>query len=141
MRNVDRRLHNSDLRNWLKLDTLPRPSYKGTMTPTMHRLARVTLNGKEYMDVFHEEHSGFVCFQHRRPKDSEWIHPQYNIVRSISHDLCISPSKIVANQIMVFDQKERHGKAYDTDIYECTWSDFACDKLVLHVNITALICV
>ena len=110
-----------------------------TKTAIMHRLARVTLNGTEYMDVFREENSGLVRFLHVRPKVTDWVHPKYNILRSICQDLGVPPSLIVVNQIMVFDQKERHGKAYENeaDIYDCTWSDFACDKLVLHMNVTA----
>lgn len=38
----------------------------------------------------------------------------------------------VADQLMVFDQKMRHGKAYEAwEIYDCDWSDFACEKQVL----------
>lgn len=42
----------------------------------------------------------------------------------------------VADQLMVFDQKMRHGKARDAwEIYDCEWSDFACEKQVLQFRI------
>jgi len=46
---------------------------------------------------------------------------------------------ISIDQIMVFDQTERHGKAADErlmrEIYDCEWSDFACEKQVIHFNV------
>jgi hypothetical protein len=38
---------------------------------------------------------------------------------------------------MIFDEAERHGKAAPeqllTDIYDCEWSDFACEHQVIHM--------
>jgi hypothetical protein len=102
----------------------------------MQRLARVTIGDKGSIDVFWEDSLHRVIYVY----DTIWIsRNDSNImdgVRSIlNHDLTIS-------QIMVFDQKEFHGKVYDhldTDIYDCSWSDFACDKLVLHFKLDKII--
>jgi len=61
-----------------------------------------------------------------------------NIIASIAHFMNCEAHQLCADQIMVFDRKE-HGKAADDalklDIYECEWSDFACENQVIHLNV------
>jgi hypothetical protein len=61
-----------------------------------------------------------------------------NIIASIAHFMNCEAHQLCADQIMVFDRKE-HGKAADDalklDIYECEWSDFACENQIIAFNV------
>ena len=64
-----------------------------------------------------------------------------NIMKSLSTFLPYRYYQLLAEEITVFeDQTLSKSTAADTtlefDIYSCDWSDFACDKLVLHMTIT-----
>ena len=105
------------------------------MQPTqdmMQRLARVTIGDKDSIDVFWNVDLRQVIYM----QDNTWsVRNDSNIIDGICS---ILHQDLAASQIMVFDQKEHHGKVYDhldTDIYDCFWSDFACDKLVLHFKL------
>lgn len=63
-----------------------------------------------------------------------------NIMKSISKFLPYKHYQLLAEDIFVFeDQTLKTGRTADEylefDIYHCDWSDFACDKLVIHMNI------
>jgi hypothetical protein len=73
--------------------------------------------------------------------DKLWHSPQDdgNIIEQVAMYLGCESYYLCADQIMVFDKAERHGKAADDklfkDIYDCEWSDFACENLVIHFNV------
>jgi len=102
------------------------------MTPTriptpdmtyLQKLAIVNVNDVETLDFFWSERTRQVVIN-KRGKKAWYAMNDGNIIES----LCS-----VEDQLMIFDQKMRHGKAYETrEIYDCEWSDFACEKQVLH---------
>lgn len=102
------------------------------MTPTriptpdmtyLQKLAIVNVNDVETLDLFWSEGTRQVVIN-KRGKKAWYAMKDGNIIES----LCS-----VEDQLMIFDQKMRHGKAYEArEIYDCEWSDFACEKQVLH---------
>lgn len=73
-------------------------------------------------------------------KDSEWfIQPDGNIVDALCYFLPFHHYQILLENIVVFeDQSLKDGKFADqyalSYIYDCEWSDFACDKMVLYMD-------
>lgn len=72
----------------------------------------------------------------------EWyLQKDGNIMESIANFVPGSTGEsLVATELFVFeDQTLRKGKAatepLQSDIYDCEWSDFSCDKLVLHMTV------
>jgi hypothetical protein len=117
----------------------------------MQKVGRITAWNEGCLEVFWNPETREILVHEmgwfsRFPKPpvmeelSLWHAPQSdcNIIQSVAMYLGCLPNDLYADQIMVFDQKEHHGKAdkhLDTDIYNCDWSDFACDGLILHFNV------
>jgi hypothetical protein len=60
------------------------------------------------------------------------------IVDTVACSLDAPSSRVTLTKLMIFDEAGRHGKAAPaqllTDIYDCEWSDFACEHQVLHLE-------
>jgi hypothetical protein len=60
------------------------------------------------------------------------------IVDTVARCIGAPSARVTLTNLMIFDEAERHGKAADaqlfTDIYNCEWSDFACEHQVLHME-------
>lgn len=104
----------------------------------MQRLARITRRDNDFLEVFWDSEHRQVIYK----QDNSWlVTSDSNILEGVCSLMRrpeLEPHHLIADNIMVFDQKGHHGHAYDhltTDIYDCDWSDFACDGLVLHFNV------
>jgi hypothetical protein len=74
------------------------------------------------------------------PSEDTWfIQSDKEIMDSLCHFFPYHYYQFVVDRILLFeDQTMSHGKTsteLQSDIYNCCWSDFACDKLVLHMDI------
>ena len=112
------------------------PIYEHDMT-SLDRLARITFWNKPLLEVFWNpstQQTFFLC-------DSKWFvrDGDSNIIESLCFFLGkAEPHQVIADSFMVFDQAEKHGRAHEEmlmGIYDCVWSDFACDRLVFHLNV------
>ena len=105
----------------------------------MQRLARITRRDNAFLEVFWDNDHRQVIY--KQASNSWLVTDDTKIVDGICRLIQrpeLQSHHLVADNIMVFDQKEHHGRTYDhlvTDIYNCDWSDFACDGLVLHFNV------
>lgn len=115
--------------------------YEPDMT-SLDKLARITFWNKSFLEVFWNPVTHQIFFANRNQHHSKWFAQDEDskIIDSLCQFLqVVKTHQVVADSFMVFDQSERHGKVYATDsllhIYDCDWSDFACDRLVFHLNV------
>jgi len=125
----------------------------------MQSLGRITAWSSGCLDVFWNAATRKVWIHERAPlskyEQSESAaqeaqpEPQWHceddgkIVDTVARFLSVHHTEeIIFDQIMIFDEAGRHGKAADErlllDIYDCEWSDFACENQVLHLNARCL---
>jgi len=107
---------------------------------TMRKLARITFQSRRFLEVFWDPDTRNVILHNA----SSWYSiKDENIFTTLCRFLTGPPKvhHLVADRLMVFDQSEdpANVRIYDDmpfTIYECEWSDFSCDDLVLHCNFT-----
>jgi len=114
----------------------------------MQKLARITASNKDCMNVFwtpdRRIRIQYVGRLHDlwKSEDLWYEEADGNIINTVATYLGCLPHVIYADQFMVFSTIDgrQHGKAYDLvrDIYDCEWSDFACDNLVIHFNVRTI---
>jgi len=61
------------------------------------------------------------------------------IVKTIGRHIgALCETEVILTNLMIFDESGRHGKKAPvqllTDIYDCEWSDFACEHQVIHMQ-------
>lgn len=114
-------------------------------------VARVYYDSNKYIDVFwrsatrqvvlHVTNCAAYYDPEQEPQGETWfIQNDGEIMDSLCYFLPHHYYQFLAENIMVFeDQKmEEYGPADSrllTDIYSCCWSDFACDKMIIHMYI------
>ena len=127
--------------SFLSSFTIPIPEPKDLS----QKLARVTWYHKGDLEVFWHASSRQVIFhatgEFCADAHNEWfIQPDGNIIESLSRFLPCNSHRLLVNSIFVFAGKQ--GKAANEqlcqDIYDCEWSDFACERLVLNMNAEVL---
>lgn len=69
--------------------------------------------------------------------DEWWVYEDTNICESLAWFIPEHPTQLLFRYIFLF--RGNHGKLADdklhTDIYDCDWSDFACEKLSLEFDV------
>jgi hypothetical protein len=111
----------------------------------LRKLATITHRNNGGLSVFWDENSRYVyfhvtshAFQRKGFVDEWWFQEDGNICDSLADFVDEIPSEIYFNNIFLF-RKPGHGKAADDqlmlDIYDCDWSDFACEKMSLEFNV------
>jgi len=107
----------------------------------LQKVARVFC-GSSDIEVFWQNATTQVIFHitNPRPEDSGWfVQTNGNIIDSLCYFLPFHYFQFVATNFFLFeDQTLQRGKSADhliTDIYDCEWSDFGYDKLVLHMGV------
>lgn len=118
----------------------------------MQSLGRITAWSNGCLDVFWNAATRKVWFHESIPlsnyerwaraeaQESDWhCEDDGKIVDTVARFLGVHyTEEVIFNNIMIFDEAGRHGKAADEqlllDIYDCEWSDFACENQVLHFN-------
>ena len=116
------------------------------------KLARIHIGGQGLIEVFwryttqqailHITSESSLVDPELEAETQYWfVQTDGNIMKSLSKFLPYGYYQLLAEEISVFeDQTLSKSTAADTtlefDIYNCDWSDFACDKLVLDMRIT-----
>ena len=116
------------------------------------KLARITTSDDGVIEVFWLADTRQVVFHlsnvasladpevYAENNSSSWfIQDDGSIIDSLCYYLPFHYYQILFNKIFVFeDQTLTRGKAatvaLESDIYDCEWSDFACEKMVLHMD-------
>ena len=118
---------------------------------TLQKVGHVSAWNVECLDVYWRAHDRtiIVCELTQMDNDSHnlvgpdalYERGDGNIIETITEFLPRVPQQLSIEHIMVFD-RHGQGKAADEtlkrEIYDCTWSDFACDNLVVHFNVCDL---
>lgn len=104
----------------------------------LSKLATITHTHEAGLTVFWDSELRRPLFHTVGNNEYEWWTQDVdgNICQSLSHFLPVS----ILEDIFVF-KKPGHGKAADKqlqyEIYDCEWSDFACEKWYLEFNVWA----
>ena len=114
-------------------------------------LARVYYDSDKYLDVFWRNETRQVVIHlmnyaaYHDPEQEEmgetwFIQNDGEIMDSLCCFLPYHYYQFLAHNILVFENQTmaEYGAAdsrLHTDIYSCCWSDFACDKLVIHMDV------
>jgi len=114
-------------------------------------VARVYYDSNKYIDVFWRSTTRQVVFHltdcaafydpEQAPQEETWfLQNDGEIMDSLCYFLPYSYYQFLAENIVVYEDQtmECYGDADSDlvqDIYSCCWSDFACDKLVIHMYI------
>jgi len=118
----------------------------------MQKVGFVTAANNGCLDVFWNSATRKVWIHERAPLKFEqfesaaqeaYPEPQWHceddgpIVDTVARCIGAPATRVTLTNLMIFDEAERHGKAadarLDTEIYDCEWSDFACEHQVLHM--------
>ena len=117
----------------------------------MQSLGHITTWNNGYLDVFWSPATRKVWIHERAPlsnfesaaqeaqPEPQWYcEDDGKIVDTVARSLGVSATRVTLTNLMIFDEAGRHGKAAPahllTDIYDCEWSDFACEHQVLHMD-------
>ena len=114
------------------------------------KVARIDYDDDGVIEVFWERKTSQALFHltnirslsdpEEEDGSSSWfIQDDGNIIDSLCYFLPYHFYQILLSNIFVFeDQTLSKGKCatveLESDIYDCDWSDFACDRLVLHMS-------
>jgi hypothetical protein len=116
---------------------IPIPEPKASLQKVAH-----LFSGSSDIEVFWQNRTAQVifCVKNNRPEDSGWfIQNNGNIIDSLCYFLPFHYFQFVVTNLFLFeDQTLEKGTSADdliTDIYDCDWSDFGYDKLVLHMGV------
>ena len=124
------------------------------MTPTfpisapiqpLRKIAMITHKNKPGLSVYWDDNSRYVyfhvtsnAFKRKGFRDEWYFQEDGNICDSLADFVHEIPTEMYFTNIFLF-RKPGHGKAADDqlmfDIYDCDWSDFACDRLSLEFNV------
>lgn len=106
--------------------------------PFLQELSVVTFVDQFRLHVYWDSSSRQAILQ--TPKG--WFAtPNCNIFDTLGLVFQVQPHRFVAKSIKVFDamlQPWVTGEEINLYIYDCLWSDFACDKLILHMTVHAI---
>ena len=103
-------------------------------------LSLVTYKGKIILQVFWDAvlHSPIFKIEGANNEVQWFLQKDGNIVQSI-YDFLPNRKYAFLDIFLFKDQSMKHGKCANKqlnhDIYKCEWSDFACDKMVIHLNL------
>ena len=95
--------------------------------------------------IFHITNEASLVDPELEAETQYWfVQTDGNIMKSLSKFLPHRYYQLLAEEIFVFEDQTlsaENGKLADkkleSDIYNCDWSDFACDKLVLYMTLIA----
>jgi hypothetical protein len=110
-------------------------------TPDMtclQRVAYVTFLNEKFLEVFYTPTTNEYILYYNSRWFSMW---DENIFYTLSRFLREKPNQLVATDILLFDKNMLPAKMYSdihTNIYDCEWSDFACENLFLDFNVFPL---
>jgi len=103
-------------------------------TIPLHHLAHITFWGRDLVDVFWSDDGPLVFYQ---VEDQWFVDDDCSVLKGVSKILRARPYHLVADEIVVFTFMNSNVDCPELTqtIYDCTWNDFACDRLVLHCNV------
>ena len=108
----------------------------------MHKVATVTYCMRPGLEVYwNPDTRRFYCHLTNPvydPAETWFDFVDANIFDTLSLFLHADPDEFVVRNLFLFD-RPGHGRAADdallANIYDCEWSDFACDKLSLEFDV------
>ena len=116
-------------------DFKPTPCYFINGFPEQIRKVASVTTADSQLNVYWDDETQTVLYQF---ENNWWYSKDSNILESVAY-FCGVPSSLVRfSGLFVFDMPGK-GKAADNEvqvgIYECDWSDFACEKLYLEFEV------
>ena len=117
---------------------IKRRSNPTTMNPDMTQLKKVgsvTVCKKDHLDIYWNplRRTTIICDEQDFYETCE-----DNITASLAKFMMCESYQLCADQVMVFDYAGNYLKAGEDlklDIYDCDWSDFACENQIIAFNV------
>lgn len=103
-------------------------------TIPLYHMAHITFWGRDLVDVFWSDNGPLVFYQ---VEDQWFVDDDCSVLKGVSKILRARPYHLVADEIVMFDFMNSNVDCPELSqsIYECSWKDFACDRLALQFNV------